>query len=158
MIDRILPRQFDNNYGGHRLAIWLLIGFVTLKLIIGTNTILNTRSVATGGDGLPLDAMSATAAQTVLMMSSLLALCQLVLAAQTLVVLIRYRAMIPFIYLLLLAEHAIRRALILAHDVPRSEETPVGAYINLGLLAVLVVGFMLSLLKRRSAGLRDQPG
>ena len=149
MVKRIFPDRFDNEYTGLRIAIWLLILFVAVKLIIGFNTIFNTRSVATGGDGLTVDSMSASGAETVLMMMTLVSLGQLILAAQSLVILVRYRSMIPFIYLVLLTEHAVRRALILRADIERTEETPVGAYINLALLALLVIGFLLSLVQRR---------
>jgi hypothetical protein len=154
MLNRIFPKQFDNDYQGLRPAIWLLIAFVAVKLVIGVNTIFNTQSVATGGDGLTVDSMSASGAQTVLMMMTLVSLCQLILAAQSIIVLVRYRAMIPFMYLVLLSEHLLRRALILRADVARTEETPVGAYINLGLLAVLILGFLLSLVRARKSSER----
>jgi hypothetical protein len=37
VLGRIFPKQLDNNYRGHALAIWLLVPVVLMKLIIGVN-------------------------------------------------------------------------------------------------------------------------
>ena len=47
MLSRIFPAQIDNNYGGHRLTIWLLVPIILLRALIGFNSIFFTRTVAT---------------------------------------------------------------------------------------------------------------
>ena len=66
--------------------------------------------------------------------------------------LVRYRAMIPLLYILFLAEMLARRLMILAQPLAREGPPPIGFYINLGLLAALALGLLLSL--RRSDGRR----
>ena len=148
MLTRIFPTQIDNTHHGHRAALWLLGVFVLLKLVMSTNSLLNTRSVATGGDGIPLDAMTPDGVQVTLMLFALLALGQLILGLLAALVLIRYRAMVPLMFLILMVEQVARRGLIMVYAVPRIGGTPVGFYVSTGLLGMIVIGFGLSLVRR----------
>jgi hypothetical protein len=145
MLNRLFPRAFDNAYRGHALAIWLFVPVVLLKAVQGANSIVITRTVATGADGIPLDRFDPQAAQTVIALFALLGFHLLILPLQSLVVLIRYRAMIPFMFLMLLVMQLGGRLVLLAHPVARSGDTPMGLYINLAILAATVTGFVLSL-------------
>ena len=149
MLNRLFPKQVDNRFDGHRAALWLLGLFVALKLAMSVNSILNTASVASGADGLPLDSFGPAAARTVLMLFALLSLGQLTLAVIALTTLIRYRGMVPFIYLVLLGEQLARRLIVQSYAVARTESTPVGWYVNFGLLALLTLGLVLSLIPTR---------
>ena len=148
MLNRLFPRQVDNSFGGHRAALWLLGLFVALKLVMSVNSMLNTASIATG-DGLPLDSYGPAAARAVLMLFSLSALGQLALAAIALTVLIRYRAMVPFLYLVLLGEQLARRVIVQSYAVPRTETSPVIWFLTFGLVGLLTLGLVLSLLPAR---------
>ena len=143
---RLFPRRIDNTFTGYRAALWLFGAFVMLRLIMSVNSVLFTRAVATGADGIPLDAFGAAGASRFLLLFSFLGLSQLLPALLGLIALIRYRAMIPLLYLLLLVELGGRRVLALAHGIERSGPTPVGFYINIALLAVLVVGLVLAVM------------
>jgi len=149
MFNRIFPRQADNTFGGYRAALWLLGLFIALKLAMSVNSMLDTASVAAGADGLPLDSYGPAAAQTVLMLFALTALGQLTITMFALVTLIRYRAMVPFIYLLLLGEQLARRLIVQGYAVPRTEGMPAGRYVTFGLLALLTLGLVLSLIPSR---------
>ena len=148
MLQRIFPNQFDNRFDGHRLALWLLGGLVALKLVMSMNSILNTASVAAGADGFPLASYGVAAARAVLMLFALMSLGQLMLAVLGLVALIRYRAMVPLVYAVLLLEHVARRLIVQAYDVDRSSSAPVGFNINIALLGLLTAGFALALWPR----------
>lgn len=149
LLNRLFPGRMDNDFDGHRAALWLLGLFIALKLAMGVNSILNTASVAAGADGLPLDSFGPAAARAVLMLFALVALGQLTLAVIALVALIRYRAMVPLIYLMLLGEQLARRLVVQGYAVERTEGTPAGWYVNLGLLALLTIGLVLSLMPAR---------
>ena len=73
MLDRLLPARIDNQFRGHRAALWLLGIYVALKLIMSLNSIFNTRSIATGADGLRLDTLPPDGAQALLMLFALIA-------------------------------------------------------------------------------------
>jgi hypothetical protein len=153
MLNRIFPRQFDNRYSGNRLAIWLFVPVVLIELLIGANSTFNARSVATGADGIPLDSFGAGGAQAVVAIFALLGLCRLLFALQGIVVLIRYRAMIPFMYLLLLILQLGSKALLLINPIARSgvPSAQIGSAVILALLAMLLIGFVLSLLNQNDA-------
>jgi hypothetical protein len=63
----------------------------------------------------------------------------------------RWRAMVPFLYLVLLADQIVRRLAASANPVARTEDSTVGMWINLALLALLLVGLVLSLWSRPGA-------
>ena len=149
MLKPLFPRQVDNTFGGYPAALWLLGLFIALKLAMSVNSMLNTAAVAAGADGLPLDSFGPAAARAVLMLFALVALGQLMLAVIALVTLIRYRALVPFIYLVLLGEHLARRFIVQGYAVERIEGTPVGWYVNAGLLTLLTIGLVLSLTSGR---------
>lgn len=149
MLARLFPRQADNTFHGYRAALWLLGLFIALKLAMSINSILNTASVAAGADGLPLDSYGPAPTQAVLMLFALTALGQLTITVFALTALIRYRAMVPFIYLVLLGEQLARRFIVQDYSVVRTEGISAGSYVTLGLLALLTLGLVLSLIPSR---------
>jgi hypothetical protein len=157
-MNRLFPTQVDNRFDGHRAALWLLGLLVALKLAMSANSILNTASVASGADGLPLDSFGPAAAQTVLMLFALLSLGQLTLALIALTILVRYRRMVPFMYLVLLGEQLARRFIVQSYAVARTESTPIGWYVNVGLLLLLTLGLVLSLMPTRPRDATRLPG
>ena len=148
VLNRLFPRQIDNTYRGHTLAIWLLALVALGKAIQGTESILNTRSVFENADGLSLDRFDPMGGALVLSLFALLGLYLLIVPALSALALIRYRAMIPLMYLMLLLLYGASRLVQLLHPVPRTDAHPVGYYVNLVLLGLMLVGFVLSLLNR----------
>ena len=144
MLERLFPRRFDNRFPGYRVALWLLGLFLALKLVMSGNSILNTASVAVGADGFPLERYGGEGAAAVLMLFALQAVDQLVLTLLGVAALVRYRAMVPFVYLLLLLDQIGRRILVGSYDIERSG-TSAASYIGTGLLAFLALGMLLSL-------------
>jgi hypothetical protein len=158
MLQRLFPARLDNHgYHGQAAALWLFALLLLLKAIMGVNGAINTRSVATGADGIRLDGLSDGTAQTILLLFRNLSLAQLPLVAIGIAALWRWRAMVPFLFLVLLAEQLVRRLAALADAGARSGAVSVGTWINLGLLALLAAGFLLSLWSRPKAP-RPSPG
>ena len=81
-------------------------------------------------------------------------LSQLVFSVLGVLALTRYRAMIPFMFILLLLEHLARRWILLVKPIA-SAGTPPGIYINLVLLVLMIVGVTLSLRSRADVPLRQ---
>jgi hypothetical protein len=122
--------------------------YVFAKLGQGTESVFNAYSTATTADGIPIDSYGKMAAQTVLEMFALLGLNVLVLPLLGVLALIRYRAMIPLMYLTMMILYFCTRALLFVHPIARTGGVqPIGFYVNLALLAVLLIGFALSLTK-----------
>jgi hypothetical protein len=61
--------------------------------------------VVRSADGIPLDTFTSGGAETVVSVTALLGLSHFLLASLCVLALIRYRAMIPLMYVLLLAEY-----------------------------------------------------
>ncbi len=156
MLARLFPKQFDNEYRGYVAALILFAPIVLMKLAIGINTTgLNpwvpVQRVITGADGIPLDTFSPAAQEIVVRLFAYWGLTQVLLSALCLLALVRYRALVPLMYLVLLADQLGRKGLALLHttEAVTSVGTPIGSAINLGLLTALLIGFVLSLADRR---------
>lgn len=145
----LFPRAIDNVYRGQWPSFVLFVLFLALTLIKSLNSMLNTRSVATGADGIPIDTYGPGGAEAVLTLFALTSVGPLMLVLLGLIALARYRAMIPLLFLAFLTEHALRRALVMLNPIERPAGTPIGFYINLALAAVLVTGLLLSVWTRR---------
>lgn len=144
MFRHLLPQRIDNAYRGHRLALWILAALVLMKGGIGLGTIFNGRSAAVSADGIPLDTFSPAGAQAFISLFAAWGLAQLMLNLLGLLALLRYRAMVPLMFAVLLVEHLGRKLIFWILPIARAE-TPPGLFVNLGLVALMVIGLALSL-------------
>jgi hypothetical protein len=104
--------------------------------------------VLTSADGIPLDAYPAAAARTIVSLFALLGLGHLMIVLLGFLILVRYRAMIPFLFALLLVEQLSRKLILQLMPIVRTGTPPASA-INLVLLALMIAGLALSLWRRR---------
>ena len=148
-MNRILPEQFDNRFEGHRAALWLLGLVLSLKVVISVNSLVNTADIASGADGFRLDSYGADGARAVLMLFALHSVAELALALVGIAALVRYRAMVPFVFVVLIAEFLVRRWVIASYAVERSGDSSAGLYVNGAFLLLMGGGLLLSLLPRR---------
>ncbi len=154
MLNRIFPQRIDNTYRGHPLALWLLVPVVVMKTGIALGTIFNGRAAAQSADGIPLDSFGAGGAEAVVALFAIWGLSQLVFSVLGVLALTRYRAMVPFMFVLLLLEHLARKWVLLVKPIATTG-TPPGLYINLGLLVLMIVGLALSLRSRADLPLQQ---
>lgn len=154
MFELILPRQIDNTYRGHRLALWLLAVIVIMKAGIGLGTIFNGHAAATSADGIPLHTFTSAGAQAFLAVFAAWGLAQLMLNLIGALVLVRYRGLVPFMFVLLLLEHLGRKLIFVFLPIARTGDTP-GFAINVALVAAMGVGLVLALWHRDGAGALD---
>jgi hypothetical protein len=154
MLSRLFPECIDNRYRGQKLALWLLVPITFMKVGISLTHIFRGDGGAQSIATIPLDTYPAGAAQNVIALFARLGLEQFLLAALCVVVLLRYRSMIPFMYLLIvvhdIAQMAIARMKPLALAATSGARTPA-----LVVTALSVIGFLLSLLGR---GYENQTG
>ena len=144
MLNRLLPRQADNAYRGYRLALWLFGLLVLSRTIMSVNSMVNGRAIASSADGIPLDTYTPDGARTVVSLFAVLGLSNLVICILCIVVLVRYRALVPLMFSLLLLQHLARRVIHQILPVATTGNPP-ASVINLVLLALMVVGLALSL-------------
>jgi len=143
MTSPFLPRVVDNTYPGYKLGLWLFGLLTLIKTAMSLNSIFNGSYVASSADGIPLSKFGADAAQTVISLFAIWGLSQLMLALFGLVILVRYRRLVPLMFGLLLLEQLSRRAILHALPIIRTG-TPPGSFVNALLLAITIAGLGLS--------------
>lgn len=146
MLERLLPRRIDNSYRGHGLALWLFGLVVLMKTSIGLGTIFNGRNAAVSADGIPLDTFTAAGAQAFVSIFAAWGVAQATIGLLCIIVLARYRALVPFMFLLLLVEHLARKLVFIVMPLARTADAP-GFFINVAIVALMIVGLVLSLRK-----------
>ena len=144
MFSDLLPQRIDNTYRGHKLALWLFGLLVLVKTAMSVNSIFLGHKVASSADGIPLDTFSPATAQTVLALFAIWGLAHVMICLLCVLVLFRYRALVPFMFLFLLLEFLGRKLVLQFIPIARTG-TPPGSFVNLALLAVMIVGLALSL-------------
>jgi hypothetical protein len=145
MLNRLLPARFDNNYRGLSLALWLFVPVVFMRVAISLLHIFSADGGAQSVSTMPLDTYSASAAQNLIALFARLGLEQFLLGVLAVVALVRYRAMLPLMYAIIvshdLAIEAIARFKPLALAGTSGARTPA-----LVLMALAIVGLVLSLI------------
>jgi hypothetical protein len=144
MWSSLLPPTADNTFAGRKAGLWLLGLLLLAKTVMSVNAIFLGGTVATKADGIPLDAYAPAAARAVVALFAAWGLAQLMICLVGVLVLVRYRALVPLTFVLLLAEHLGRRLIFFVMPIERVGSPPSPA-IQLGLLAVMVAGLALSL-------------
>jgi len=147
MLDRLFPRSLDGGYRGHPVARWVLV--VLTAITLGRSCVHiffpdgGAESIAT----IPLDTFSPSAAGAVVTIFALWGLSQLLLGLVYAVVLWRYAALIPLVYLLFVLEYVGRLLIGLAKPLETLERPP-GAIGSL-VFSVLGVGMLVAALRER---------
>jgi hypothetical protein len=153
MLAKIFPKQFDNAYQGHWIALVLLWIITAFKAIMAYNTAINVRYGAINADGIPVDSYPPEAAAQVLSIFSKLGNLHFILVALGLMALLRYRSMVPLLYLILIYEYVARKLqTTIWEGAPflQLATSTAGAIVQLLFLA-MVVGFGFSLWSRNSS-------
>lgn len=143
-LNALLPRSIDNHYSGRKAALWLLAILVLVKGAMGAGSIFNGQVVATTADGIPLESFTPAGAQAVLAFLALWGWSLLLFSLLGALALVRYRALVPLIFLLLLVEQLGRKWILVALPIAKVGAPPAFG-INAVITVVMVVGLVLSL-------------
>lgn len=145
---KILPKVVDNKYMGLRVAqyVFLLITIITLgrSLVHIFSSDGGAQSIAT----IPLDTYTSEGAASVVMIFSLWGLSQLLMGFVYIVVYIKYKSLIPAMYVLLIIEYAMRMVVGAMKPIVTVGTAPgaVGNYIFVPLCMLMLI---LSLIKNK---------
>ena len=147
MLDRLFPSPVDNDYQGHSVALWL---FVPVTVVTIVRSLIHMFRVDGGAQSIatiPLDTFSDAAATVVILIFSLWGLSQLLLGLLYVVVLIRYRALVPLMYLTLIIEYFGRLGLGFWKPMQTLERPPGAGFTGFMIVFSLLM-FTLSLRRR----------
>jgi hypothetical protein len=130
MFGSILPRSLEQGYRGHPVARWVLVGLTLITLVRSLIHMFKYDGGAQSIATIPLDTFTPGGSDAVVLIFALWGLSQLLLGLVYAVVLWRYPALIPFIYILFVAEYVGRGLLGLTNPLETVETAP-GARANL---------------------------
>ena len=146
----LFPQTIDNSYGGRKVALWIFGLVVAMRTLQSLLILFNGYYTVTNADGVPLAAYPPAAAQTILALFALSSLARLIISFICVVVLVRYRRAIPFMFVVLALSYL--GAQVLAWLIPLVRVgRPPGTIVNLILFSLTLIGLVLSLWKRRDA-------
>jgi len=112
MLNRIFPEHMDNHYRGNKLAHWFFVPITFMKIMISLVHIFYVDGGAQSISTIPLDTYPAGAAQNVIALFARIGLDQFLIGLIFVIVLFRYRAMIPLMYILIMLHYIAKEGII----------------------------------------------
>ena len=148
MLSRMFPKQLDNDYRGYQAAIWLLVLFLLVRTFagvsqIGLNPLWTKSEILQGVERVPLDTFDTKAADAVIVLFGWWGATNLMLNILGFIAVVRYRAMIPLVYLLIVGSHI--GQVVLADTAPIARMLGAGASRPIIGVALLLIGLAMSL-------------
>ena len=101
----LLPRQVDNDYRGHPVALWVFVPLTAITIVRSLIHILRADGGAQSIATIPLDTYPPPAAGAVITIFAIWGVSQLLVGLFYLLVLVRYRALIPLMYVSVFLEY-----------------------------------------------------
>jgi hypothetical protein len=146
MIERLLPQHLDNHYQGRKVALWIFGLVVLLRTVQSVMIIFNGYNTARNADGIPLETYPPAATQTILALFAVFSLSRLIISLICLIVLVRYRRAIPFMFIVLGILYLGGQLIYRFIPIVRVGSPP-GVIVNLISFLLIVIGFVFSLWK-----------
>ena len=144
MLQRVFPPVLDNRFPGHRIALYAFYALTALTLWRSQHHLFAHDGGAQSIASIPLDTYSDSAADTVVGIFALWGLSQLIIGLIYLLAAIRYRSLIPLLYVLFTFEYAMRLWVGTNKTIEIVGTAP-GGIINLPFMIAGVVLFALSI-------------
>ena len=137
----LLPRQVDNDYRGHPFALWVFVPLTAITIVRSLIHILRADGGAQSIATIPLDTYPPAAAGAVITIFAIWGVSQLLVGLFYLLVLVRYRALIPLMYVSVFLEY-LGRMLVGTWKPLTTLATPPGSSIN-GVMIFLSLAMLL---------------
>jgi hypothetical protein len=144
MFERLFPKTIDNHFSGHRFALWLFYPITLITIVRSLIHIFRSDGGAQSIATIPLDSFTAAGSATLIAIFALWGLSQLLMGGLYALVLFRYRAMIPLMYLLILIEYAGRMGIGLTKPIATIGTAPGGPG-SIVMVGIAIVCLFLSL-------------
>jgi hypothetical protein len=151
LFERLFPERIDNTFPGHRLALYAFYLATALVLWRSQHHILAADGGAQSIATMPLDSYPAGAARNIIALFGQWGVSQIMLALVFLIACLRYRAMIPLLWLVVALEALGRQLTGMAKPIATITPAP-GAVGNLPMLAFALAMLALSLWRPAERG------
>jgi len=139
IISIIFPKQMDNQFKGYKIALYAFYVLTAVTLWRSQHHLFAADGGAQSIASIPVDTFTAAGAQAVIGVFGLWGLSQLIIGIVYLLVALRYRAMVPLMYVLMIVEYSFRAFYFPAGKPIPTIGTAPGAVINLPFILFSVV-------------------
>lgn len=140
MLEQLFPETLDNRFRGHLLALWLFIPITLGKMLAGLSYLFAADVRASE----PLASQNVEGEAGIAEIVAQIGLSELSLGLVFLVVLFRYRSMIPLMYALLLVGILLEKGLM-SHSYSAVVSEPSNPLLTLTIALMSIVGFIFSI-------------
>ena len=144
-IKLLLPPKIGNQFAGHKVALWFFYLVTAVTLWRSQHHLFapdgGAQSIAT----IPLDDYSVAASSAIIGVFAYWGLSQLIIGILYLIASIRYKALIPLLYLLGVIEYAVRAFIAGGYKPIETVGDAPGAVANIPFIIVFAVMLVLSL-------------
>ena len=148
MLKKLLPEIVDNNYRGHKIALWLFYLITIVTIIRSCIHVFKDDGGAQSIATIPLDTFSNGGAEAVVFIFAYWGLSQLMFGLIQGIVALRYKSLIPLIYLFLLFEYVGRFGIAFFKSIETTGQAP-GGVINYVFPILFVIMFFLSVREKK---------
>ena len=145
MLNKLFPKTIDNQFRGISIAKWILIVITAKTFLAAFIHMFAADGGAQSIASIALDQFSSGGTDTVITIFALWGLEQLVIGTISVIVLWRYQAMIPIMWLAFALEYTLRFVSPLFTPGVVSASTPPGAVMDHILFPLSIVMLVLSL-------------
>ncbi len=144
MTNKILPTVVDNHYRGHKIALWFFYLITAVTVVRSLIHMLKDDGGAQSIGTIPLDTYTEAGAATVILIFSYWGLSQLMFGIIQLVVALKYKSLIPLMYLFLILEWTGRLFISMWKPIETAGQAP-GGIGNMVLPFICLAMFFLSI-------------
>jgi len=149
MKEILFPKNADNNYKGHKLAKWVLYLYVIKSFFSGCVHMFAADGGAQSIASITLDSFTQGGADSVITMFAYWGMEQFLIGLIAVVVLWRYKSLIPMIWGVYAIEYSARYLLKFITPGVATVHTPPGAVADYVLVPIAIGMFLLALLSSR---------
>lgn len=143
-MNKVFPKTINNQYHGHKVALLFFYLFTAMTVVRSLIHMLSPDGGAQSIATIPLDSFSTQASSVVILIFSLWGLSQLLMGLFYVIVLWRYKSLIPLMYIFLFLEYILRIILGIMKPIVTHSVAP-GAIINIIFPPLVLILFFLSI-------------
>jgi hypothetical protein len=149
VLSLFFPKQIDNKFRGYKIALYVFYVLTAVTLWRSQHHLFAADGGAQSIATIPLDKLSEMGATAVIGVFGLWGLSQLIIAFIYLIASLRYKSMIPMLYVLMLIEYLFRAFYFpTSKPIPTAGTAP-GALINLPFIILTITMIVLIILSSK---------
>ena len=142
IIEAVFPQEANNQYTGHPLALWIIVIYVFKSFLAGFIHMFASDGGAQSIASIPLDSYTPEASNAVVTIFGLWGMEQLIIGIIGLVILLRYRSLIPLMWGIYALEYILRGSSRFYTPGLVAEHTPPGVVADTFFIPVSVLLFI----------------